>query len=247
MIKYEFPLNERIRKFLRIEEIFKKMDSQMTIKGDFVDHSCFNTFFELMATASRADLKVELIQEIEKQRSKMKTKSKTKKNIVIIKDLDITRKKLEKSKIITGFNFGGDKFLTELKTRASSPFGIVSTDFPEFQYWLQKTTVKERRIYFHSQIKDFTAIKSAISNLMRLLRGNIHTKSMSTKSGSLQYKLDPLLKNDLVAISVGESLRFYPNISSNKYAVNVHFSLKGESSYPSIAKSVKFKLGIASF
>ena len=79
---------------------------------------------------------------------------------------------------------------------------------------------------------------------MRLLRGNIHTKSMSTKSGSLQYKLDPLLKNDLVAISVGESLRFYPNISSNKYAVNVHFSTN-----LSVTKShlIKFKLGIASF
>jgi cell division FtsZ-interacting protein ZapD len=69
---------------------------------------------------------------------------------------------------------------------------------------------------------------------------------MSTKSGSLQYKLDPLLKNDLVAITVGESSRFYPNISSNKYAVNVHFASKVESSSTS-SKSVKFKLGIASF
>ena len=248
MIKYEFPLNERIRKFLRIEEIFKKMESQMSTKGDFSDYSCFDTFFEIMATASRADLKVELIQEIEKQRSKMKIKSKTKKNIAIAKDLDITRKKLEKSKVIAGSNFGGDKFLTELKTRSASPFGIVATDFPEFQYWLQKTTTSERKSYFHSQIKDFMPIKNAISNLMKLLRENISTKSMSTKSGSLQYKLDPLLKNDLVTIVVGESSRFYPNISSNKYAVNVHFSLKGESSSSaSLSKSVKFKLGIASF
>ena len=248
MIKYEFPLNERIRKFLRIEEIFKKMESQMSTKGDFSDYSCFDTFFEIMNTASRADLKVELIQEIEKQRSKMKIKSKTKKNIAIAKDLDITRKKLEKSKVIAGSNFGGDKFLTELKTRSASPFGIVATDFPEFQYWLQKTTTSERKSYFHSQIKDFMPIKNAISNLMKLLRENISTKSMSTKSGSLQYKLDPLLKNDLVTIVVGESSRFYPNISSNKYAVNVHFSLKGESSSSaSLSKSVKFKLGIASF
>ena len=248
MIKYEFPLNERIRKFLRIEEIFQKMDSQMVIKSDFSDYSCFDTFFEIMATASRADLKVELIQEIEKQRSKMKIKSKTKKNIAIAKDLDITRKKLEKSKVIAGSNFGGDKFLTELKTRSASPFGIVATDFPEFQYWLQKTTISERKSYFNSQIKDFVPIKNAISNLMKLLRENISTKSMSTKSGSLQYKLDPLLKNDLVTIVVGESSRFYPNISSNKYAVNVHFSLKGESSSSaSLSKSVKFKLGIASF
>ena len=36
MNKYEFPLNERIRKFLRIEEIFKKMEAQNIIKKNFL-------------------------------------------------------------------------------------------------------------------------------------------------------------------------------------------------------------------
>ena len=81
MNKYEFPLNERIRKFLRIEEIFKKMEAQISITKEFSEFSCFNTFFDIMATASRSDLKVELFQEIEKQRLKLKSKIKTKKNI----------------------------------------------------------------------------------------------------------------------------------------------------------------------
>ena len=40
-----------------------------------------------MATASRSDLKVELFQEIEKQRLKLKSKIKTKKNIKTISSL----------------------------------------------------------------------------------------------------------------------------------------------------------------
>ena len=82
-----------------------------------------------MATASRADLKVELIQEIEKQRLKLKSKIRTKKNIKTIADLNRIRIKLEKIKIVTGFNFGGDKFLHELKTRSDSPYGIVPLIF----------------------------------------------------------------------------------------------------------------------
>lgn len=244
MIKYEFPLNERIRKFLRIEEIFKKMEAQLTLKKEFSEFSCFDTFFDIMATASRADLKVELIQEIEKQRLKIKSKTKTKKNIITITELNKIRIRLEKSKLVTGFNFGGDKFLHELKTRSDSPSGIVTTDFPEFQYWLEKISLSERKTFFKNKLNDFESIKIAISYLMKLLRSNVENNSMEAKSGTLQYKLNPVLKNDLVVITLGSKYNCFPNISSNKYAVNVHFSTN-----LSVTKShlIKFKLGIASF
>jgi len=244
MNNYEFPLNERIRKFLRIEEIFMKMEAQIAIKKEFSEFSCFNTLFDIMATASRADLKVELIQEIEKQRLKFKTKIKTKKNIQTIAELNQIRIMLEKSKMITGFNFGGDKFLHEIKTRSDSPYGIVSSDFPEFQFWLQRTSFSDRKTYFKDKLDGFIPIKVAITYLMELLRNNVDTNSMQTKTGAVQYKLNPLLRNDLVIITLGSSLNYFPNISSNKYAVNVHFSTK--SSITSL-KLVKFKLGIASF
>ena len=37
MIKYEFPLNERIRKFMRVEEIFTKIDLLTTSKKNYTD------------------------------------------------------------------------------------------------------------------------------------------------------------------------------------------------------------------
>ena len=62
-----------------MKRFLRKWKLQIAIKKEFSEFSCFNTFFDIMATASRADLKVELIQEIEKQRLKFKTKIKTKK------------------------------------------------------------------------------------------------------------------------------------------------------------------------
>jgi len=244
MNNYEFPLNERIRKFLRIEEIFMKMEAQISIKKEFSEFNSFNTFFDIMATASRADLKVELIQEIEKQRIKLKTKIKTKKNIQTASELNRIRIKLEKSKVITGFNFGGDKFLHEIKTRSDSPYGIVSSDFPEFQFWIQRTTFSDRKAYFKDKLNGFMPIRMAITYLMNLLRNNVESNSMQTKTGAVQYKLNPLLRNDLVIITLGSSLNYFPNISANKYAVNVHFSTNLSIT---ASKLVKFKLGIASF
>ena len=250
MNKYEFPLNERIRKFLRIEEIFKKMEAQMSIKKKFSEFSCFNTFFDIMATASRADLKVELIQEIEKQRLKLKSKIRTKKNIKTITDLNRIRIKLEKIKVVTGFNFGGDKFLHELKTRSDSPYGIVTTDFPEFQFWLQRTSFVERKTYFKNKVSDFASIRVAITYLMELLRSKVEVKSMETKTGTIQYKLNPLLRNDLVVIILPSSSKCFPSISSNNFAVNVHFSSGLSDTILKtfiLSKLVKFRLGIASF
>ena len=151
MIKYEFPLNERIRKFLRIEEIFKRMDALIAIKKEYSDYSCFDTYFYIIATASRSDLKVELIQEIEKQRLKFNSKIKTKKNILFYQKLNKIRLHLEQSKIASGFNFGGNKFLHELRTRSVAPFGIVVTDFPDFQFWLETTSPIERKLYFKNK------------------------------------------------------------------------------------------------
>jgi len=244
MIKYEFPLNERVRKFLRIEEIFKRMEIQITSKKNFSVYSCFNTYFDIMATASRTDLKVELMQEIEKQRLKISTKIKTKKNISINNEMKRIRVKLEKSKVSTGFNFGGDKFLHELKTRTDSPSGIVITDFPEFQFWLEATSHVDRKKYFNDKLKDFMPIKIAIGSLMNFLRSNVEFNAIETKTDAVQYKLDPLLRNDLVIITLPATSKFFPNISSNKYAVNVHF---GKNLASTTSKLVKFKLGIASF
>ena len=88
MIKYEFPLNERVRKFLRIEEIFNKIDDQLRFRLKFDDYVCFHLYFCTMASASRTDLKVELIQELEKQRLIMSKKNKTKKKYTCSKSIE---------------------------------------------------------------------------------------------------------------------------------------------------------------
>ena len=74
MIKYEFPLNERIRRLIRLEELFSKTTSALTSTQKFSTYIAFERLFELMQTASRSDLKVDLMQEAERQKIKIKAK-----------------------------------------------------------------------------------------------------------------------------------------------------------------------------
>ena len=105
MIKYEFPLNEKIRKFLRIEELFQKSDHQLKSNYKFHEHNTFELIFNLMATASRSDLKVELLQELERQNIKILQKRKTQANEKLIKQINVIKNRLEKNIKIINFKF----------------------------------------------------------------------------------------------------------------------------------------------
>ena len=78
MITFEFPLNERIRRLLRIEEIYQKFEHQLKNTHDYFEFGCFNTLFEIVQLVSRSDLKIDFLQELERQEKKRSTKSKNK-------------------------------------------------------------------------------------------------------------------------------------------------------------------------
>jgi cell division protein ZapD len=68
VILYEFPFNERIRTYLRLEHLFRRL-TQLVARDHALDHHyALSTIFEVMDVAARADLKSDLLKDLEKQR-----------------------------------------------------------------------------------------------------------------------------------------------------------------------------------
>ena len=68
MITYEYPLNERIRTLLRLEDLFER-SRHFVARSDPQDHHmALLTLFEILEVASRAELKSDLLQELERQK-----------------------------------------------------------------------------------------------------------------------------------------------------------------------------------
>ena len=247
MIHYEFPLNEKTRKFLRLEEIFIRAETQLANRIKASGCELFETLFNLMASASRSDLKVELIQEIERQRGKAEKLIRTKKNIALQVALKKHRVMLEKSSIKPGFYFGTDKFLQEIKARSDSPFGILSTDFPEMQLWLQTQTPESRRLFFKAKFAPFLPIKNAVTFLNSILRESAKMKIHKSNHARYEIKLDSSHKNDLVLVELSENLGVIPALSSNKYAININFNSNSMNKSNKVNKSMNFKIGVSGF
>ena len=73
LILYEYPFNESIRTMLRLEHLFDRL-GKLIPRDDAVDHHyALATLFEIMDVASRADLKSDLLKDLDRQRSQLQS------------------------------------------------------------------------------------------------------------------------------------------------------------------------------
>ena len=56
MILYEYPFNERIRTYLRLEQLFQRLGELIPAEQALQHHYALTTIFEIMDVTARADL-----------------------------------------------------------------------------------------------------------------------------------------------------------------------------------------------
>ena len=244
MYKFELPINERTRRLISIENIFLRLNNQIKSMVNFSEVGCFESYFNMRATASRADIKIEITQELEKLILKKKQLNKTKKNLDQIKKLIDAKKCLDNVNLPQGNFYGNDKFLQEIKTSSMSPTGIVNSDLPQLQLWLQQLSAKNKQQYFLNKIDSYMPIFNSVKVYLNTLRDSVKLESVvSSDNGLVSYQLDPSFRHDLVQLQIPQKLNLYPNLTSNKYTINIQFA--------SLTKQVnngvklKFKMGVS--
>ena len=68
LIVYEYPFNERIRTLLRLEDLYEKYRFFVAQDHHLQHHVALATIYEMLEVACRADLKSDLLQELERQK-----------------------------------------------------------------------------------------------------------------------------------------------------------------------------------
>lgn len=66
---YEFPLSERFRNFLRLEELFTRLALFSARESAADHHVALGAIFDVLGMSGRSDLKSELLQELDRQRN----------------------------------------------------------------------------------------------------------------------------------------------------------------------------------
>jgi cell division protein ZapD len=226
VITYEYPLNERIRTLLRLEDLFGKVDHFASATTAEDHHVALVTLFEILEVASRADLKFDLMQELERQRQILLS---FRNNPDISEDaLSGALYEIEQASAAllaipgrVGQHLRDNEWLMAIKNRSVIPGGVCEFDLPSYHFWLHRDAAN-RQQDLHNWLEPMLAIHQSITIVLRLLRASGRPEQQSAPHGAFQLMLTGR-SAQMVRLRLSLDDAFVPEISASKYALNIRF------------------------
>ena len=196
--------------------------------------------------AGRADLKSDLIQELERQRQSLGALranpaiSEAALNQVL-GDIDRAAQSLQQTSGKTGQELRENEWLMAIKQRAAIPGGVCEFDLPTYHYWLhQQPDVRRRDL--ENWLTPFLPLEHGIRIILRLLRESGRMSPQLATQGVYQQMMGGRLAQ-LLRLRVDEAHDCIPEVSANKYALNIRFIVPGGVQRPRVSPmDVPFEL-----
>ncbi|MET0193686.1 MAG: cell division protein ZapD [Hyphomicrobiaceae bacterium] len=225
MVRYEYPLNEGIRTMLRLEHLFDRLGQLIPRDGALDHHFALATLFEIMDVASRADLKSDLLKDLERHR--IEYQGFRGKPGVSEEALDAVVRRIDHAFDIlnalpgkAGAPLTGNEFLMTIRSRISIPGGTCEFDLPAYYAWQQHEPTR-RRADLMQWIATVTPLAEAQSVLLGLLRDSGEPQRVVAKGGQYQQALPPGKPFHLLRVRLDEKLGLVPEISGHRLIVSV--------------------------
>lgn len=246
MICYEHPLNERIRTLLRLEDLFDRA-AFFTARDDAVEHhAALVTLFEILDVTSRADMKSDLLQELERQKHGLeilRRKPGISEDALaqVLGNIQLASQKLLNMTGKIGEHMRENEWLMSIKQRAGIPGGACEFDLPSYHYWLHLNG-DLRRSDLNEWVAPLLPIEEGFRIVLHLLRNSGKTFLHKAYRGIFQQMPSGRIAH-LLCLNLDEDLPCVPEISANKYALNIRFVIAGPRQKPKIwEEDVEFEL-----
>lgn len=227
-ILYEHPLNERIRNYLKLEQLFKQVNG-CAASNIIVNHQFFfGALFAIIDTLERTDIRGDLIKDLEKLQHNLVVWSQApdidttalednlRETVALVSKLRVNSQ--------TWFQLKENMLLASLKQRFAIQGGNSSFDLPQLQFWLHqpKTQITND---IESWLFLLNNIKHSLALVLKFIRQRAEFECIETESGFYQDSGEGLL---LLRIKVAQSAQYFPTISGNKFRYSIRFMLPCE-------------------
>ena len=226
MISYEFPLNERVRTLLRLEDLYDRINYFIDRGTGDDHHAALNVLFEILEVASRADLKADLLQELERQKRALTA---LRNNPEIAEEaLEAVLDQIERANAELlgmngkiGLHLRENEWLMGIKQRTCIPGGTCEFDLPSYHYWQQQDAAL-RRNYLRAWLGPLLPLREGLGIVLKLLRESGKVHHYTAHHGNFQQMQGGRVAQ-LLRIALDDKLACIPEISANKYALNIRF------------------------
>lgn len=222
-ITYEFPLNERIRVFIRLEQLFQQFCHFSAGATATDKRAALNVLLDIIMIFNRNDLKSEVLKELDRV-AKTLTKMMDNQHTGILLELEQMSKKLYAVKGKIGAQVMQSDLFQSIAQRSTIPGGTCSFDLPEYHYWLEQDEdirLKNLQQWSHP----FDDIRIAINLILNCIRHSNASTQEVAPAGFFQIALDKEQSYQMVNVSVDKSIHCFAEISGGKHRCSVRFML----------------------
>jgi cell division protein ZapD len=226
VISYEFPLNERVRTMLRLEDLFSRLDQLISGNNHCDHHMALAVLFEIIEVTSRGELKSDLLQELERQKrilASLRSNPEISEDALdaMLGNIDSVSAQLLSLSGKVGQHIRDNEWLMLIKQRACIPGGMCEFDLPSYHFW-QHQDASVRRKHLELWVAPLRPILEGMKILLKLLRENCKTHQFTAHQGSFQQMQGGRVAQ-MLCVSLDKNLPCIPEISANKYALNIRF------------------------
>jgi cell division protein ZapD len=225
VILYEYPFNERIRTYLRLEHLFRRLGELIPRSHPLDHHYALSTIFEVMDVAARADLKSDVMKDLERQKHVLNG-YRGNPNIAqavldeVIARIDACFGTLNNTPGKAGQPLTENDWLMSIRSRAGIPGGTCEFDLPGYYAW-QHLPPEERRADLERWANTLAPLAEAIHLLLKLLRDSGSPQKVMANGGQMQQTLPQGRTFQLLRLRIDPALGVVPEISGNRLMVSV--------------------------
>lgn len=231
MILYEYPFNERIRTYLRLEHLFLRV-SKLVQREDPLDHHfALATLFEIMDVGARADLKSDVLKDLDKQKQILNGYRGNPAIAEAVLDQFIGQIENAFSTLNSvvgkaGQSLTENDWLMSIRSRVHIPGGTCEFDLPAYYAW-QHGSVSARQADLQRWLSTLLPLSEAVQFLLRLLRDSAPPQKVMAVGGQLQQSLPSGRSFQLLRLSLLPDAGVVPEISGNRLMVSIRLMRQG--------------------
>ena len=217
---YEQPVDERIRKFLRFENIYMKINNHKDIDSKYDAYSVLLNISELFINLTRSEIKRDLISEIETHKVryqeyiKFDRADKIKLNSIMEKQNAILRTLHDLEANYLNVLKRDELLQTIIKH--------INTSCADLEYWLSRDH-DFRKNQINLWLELIKPIENSIFFCLDLLRKSTETLEITAKDGMYLFKMDTEKKIRLLRVTMKTDNYFFPRISVGPQRATIAF------------------------
>jgi cell division protein ZapD len=250
LIKFEQPLSERMRTFLRIELLHEQTQFHADEPTDFGARAAVAGLLEILTILGRGDVRSDVLKELERHsellgRYRSQPGVDTARLARLIDDIGELRGRLAEAGAQLVNPLKECEFLNTIRHRSAIPGGTCAFDLPDYGYWLHLPAA-ERRRQLDAWLGKLRPLCDAVAEVLWLTREATEAAEQVAVGGFYQHNADRNEQMNLVRVLLPAGAGVYPEVSAGQHRFTLRFlRWRGVDERPlQVSQNVRFLLAI---